>query len=335
VDRLEHYRAVVGLDTAADPLVLDVRGQRNDVLVSVAASRVWRFPRYAEDLPGLPLAVARLDAVAALGIPAPRVLAADVDAPLGRAHLVLTYLPGIALDDPAVATTTAAAQARLGADLAAVFVRLRHLPEGSWPIPTVGWADLWAGTGERALAALRGRRLLTGPDLGRAETELARAARTAASAPHGLVHGDLGGVNIRLDPGTGALQGLIDWDGAVPGDPAVDVAAVHALPAAIRELAPDPAVDPTGAAAAARHAHAVDAVVTAMLAAEPSLHEELARFGDYFATWPLQEVLWGVEHDDPALVQQGLARYRSASTSTSVPSAASASRTTRRASPGG
>lgn len=350
-DALRRYQAVIGRRSGRDDLVLDQRGQRNDVVVDVRAGLVWRFPRYAEDLPLLAETAQRLRAVTALGIPAPRVLGGEPTAALGRAHLVLSYVPGIALDDPAVGGLPAPARQLLGANLADVFRRLRRLPPGLWPGSCPDWGWLWADLGRRAAGVLP--ELLTPEEWARAEAALARAAATAAAAPQGLVHGDLGGVNVRLDPGTGALTGLIDWDGAVLGDPAVDVAAVAALPQAVRDLAPAAAADTDGAATAERHARAVEAVLASMLAAQPTLRDELDRFADYLATWPLQEAVWAVEHDDAAMLRDGLARYRAApassassasassaaapaeAASSSAPSAPSASRTTRSASPGG
>jgi Ser/Thr protein kinase RdoA (MazF antagonist) len=154
----------------------------------------------------------------------------------------------------------------------------------------------------------------------RAERDLDRAVATAREAPAGLIHGDLGGVNVRVDLATGALTGVLDWDGAVPGDPAVDTIAVAV------------GVDPR--------------VAAAMLAAGPEvgadLTGDLARAETYVATWALQEMAWGLGHDAPALTADGLAQYARgrqpsssgssgaspSSSGSSSPSAASASRTT-------
>ncbi len=48
----------------------------------------------------------------------------------------------------------------------------------------------------------------------------------------GILHGDLGSDNLLIDD-SGGFVGLLDWDGAVIGDPALDtVAVLHSLPAA-------------------------------------------------------------------------------------------------------
>ncbi|MEV6608574.1 aminoglycoside phosphotransferase family protein [Kutzneria sp. NPDC051319] len=43
------------------------------------------------------------------------------------------------------------------------------------------------------------------------------------AVPDSLVHGDLGGSNVHYSP-DGKLLGILDWDMAMPGDPAIDAA---------------------------------------------------------------------------------------------------------------
>ncbi|MFD4668110.1 aminoglycoside phosphotransferase family protein [Lentzea sp. NPDC058450] len=59
--------------------------------------------------------------------------------------------------------------------------------------------------------------------------------------PDALVHGDLGGSNVHWSP-DGTLLGVLDWDMAMPGDPAVDAACMawhgwdtvrHAVPSSV------------------------------------------------------------------------------------------------------
>ena len=49
------------------------------------------------------------------------------------------------------------------------------------------------------------------------------AALALEPVPDALVHGDLGGANVHWSAG-GKLLGILDWDLAMPGDPALDVA---------------------------------------------------------------------------------------------------------------
>ena len=49
------------------------------------------------------------------------------------------------------------------------------------------------------------------------------AALALAPVPDSLVHGDLGGSNVHYSS-DGKLLGILDWDMAMPGDPAIDAA---------------------------------------------------------------------------------------------------------------
>src|SRR5579875_4129180 len=57
----------------------------------------------------------------------------------------------------------------------------------------------------------------------RADLELAEVL-ALPSAARSMVHGDLGGENLRF--GAGRLVGVLDWDGAHLGDPAADLASI-------------------------------------------------------------------------------------------------------------
>ncbi len=318
---LDAYAEAAGVSPTTPGLVLDLRGKQHVVLIDRTAGLAWRFPRTVERLALLPDDCARLRAARRLGLPAPAVLGELLDAPLGRAHLLLEYLPGTAMDDPAARAIDDAAAARLGRDLAGFLARNRTLPDGGWPLPAPDWVGLWAALAEELRTTVVP---VLPPDLaGQAERDLDRAVAAAREAPRGLIHGDLGGVNVRVDLATGALTGVLDWDGAVPGDPAVDTIAVA--------VGADPRVG------------------SAMLAAGPvvgaDLTGDLVRAETYVATWALQEIAWGLGHDAPALAADGLARYArgrqsspfgssgaspssSGSSGATSPSATSASRTT-------
>ncbi len=291
------YLAAAGLPPDS-PARLDIRGTRQDVLVDPGAALVWRFPRYADDLDRLGTVAAIHTRVQELGMPSPRVIDAVLDAPLGQAHLVLTYLPGIALDDSRVAQCTAEIRTRIGAGIADLLLALGRAHPDPWPESRPQWSSLWHQQAREI--ARRVLPLLPAADPSdhvtpdpeheirflehtAASRVLAAAVQTAAGAPIGLVHSDLGGVNIRLDPTTGAVTGLLDWDHAFPGDPAIDTAAVTA------------GLDPV--------------IRTALLTARPALRTGLRRFDAYAATWPLQEILWGLDNERPDLVTDGLHRW--------------------------
>jgi aminoglycoside 2''-phosphotransferase len=100
-----------------------------------------------------------------------------------------------------------------------------------------------------------------------------------------LRHGDLGGDNIRYDPATNRVTGIIDFTFAALGDPAVDLAGlswygevfVEALSACYPTLA------------------------------DPALRSR-ARF--YRSTFALQQALWAIRAGDAAEFEDGIAAYR-------------------------
>ncbi|MBN6057130.1 phosphotransferase, partial [Nonomuraea sp. RK-328] len=123
---------------------------------------------------------------------------------------------------------------------------------------------------------------LLGPEPARrAVADVTRALRTAESAPTGFVHGDLGGANVLVarDP-EAAVAGVLDWEAAGPGDPAVDLAALSV------SVGPGTRERP---------------------AAFPGL---AARADAYAATFALQEAVYGLREGDASAVEAGLAPYR-------------------------
>ncbi|MEO6822192.1 MAG: aminoglycoside phosphotransferase family protein [Candidatus Nanopelagicales bacterium] len=263
-------------------------GAQNLVLLDPDNAVVRRYPRTPAGIARLPAVAERWRAVNALGLPAPRLLSVHPDAGDGEAYLTLSLLPGaqlapLDLSDPAAPPPIppGLASTRLGADLARVLVQMREVTDAAWPAPS-GWIDLWDDMAARTRVAVLP--LLAPADANRAREDLRTAGQAARARPNGLCHGDLGPHNLHVDPDSGALLGIIDWDDVMRGDVAGDVAALRAgLP---------------------------PAVTAAMLAAAPSLTHELARFVRYVATWPLQEALFGVEHERPDLVADGVARFR-------------------------
>ena len=145
--------------------------------------------------------------------------------------------------------------------------------------PRGAWADLFARIRTRLFPAMR-------PDARREvaahfEAFLGDAA-TAAIRP-ALVHGDFGPGNVLAeDAGAGApprLSGVIDFDHAGPGDPAVD------LP---------------------RQSFGLEAL-WARLPGGEALRDR-ARF--YQGTFALQEALYGAEHGDDEAFSRSIAPYR-------------------------
>ena len=102
--------------------------------------------------------------------------------------------------------------------------------------------------------------------------------------PASLIHNDLGPAHILATP-TGDLAGIIDWGDAVPGDPAMDLAWVL------------------------HHAPAIGERTLAAYGGPPdATFLERARFYDALGPW--YEVTHGLDIDQPAFVNRGLAGVR-------------------------
>jgi aminoglycoside 2''-phosphotransferase len=278
-ERLTSYAAVLGWPIDACELR---SGQRHDVVRVAAAGEAWRFPRTAAALAAVNVSAARYTAARELGLPAPSVLDV-VDAPLGVARMGTQLIGGVGMSPSVVDALAPAGRARLVEDLAGLLARLRGAPSLPWPGTDESWPARWLSLAERIRTSVlpliespSGRR--------RAEADLNQAMAAAQDAGLlGLTHGDLGGENIHLDPQTGHILGVLDWDDAAPGDPALDLAAINA--------------------------HAPPWLRAGLLAADRSLSELVVRAQAYLGTFALQEALWGVESGDAGSVASGLARY--------------------------
>jgi aminoglycoside phosphotransferase (APT) family kinase protein len=256
-------------------------GQYADVVVDVGRGVARRVPRYEAERAALPGLVAKLRAASALALPAPPVLGADLEGPLGVAHVELGYVPGVGLRHPSVACLPAAGRERLVRDLTGLLSALRDADLARWPAGDDGrWAERWLAL-RRDVAELVVPRLAPA-GVARALADADAAVAAAADAPIALAHGDLGGENVRVDPATGALTGVLDWDSAGPGDPAVDLAALSvSVPAPVVERLPATAGDALRARAYAR-------------------------------TFALQDAVFGLRRGDAEAARAGLAPYRGA-----------------------
>lgn len=174
---------------------------------------------------------ALLDRVRGL-LPVPRVLEAALvgEGPQRPPFLLLEALPGDRLD-VVLPAADAPLRRRLGEAVAGVLVLLatERMPRPGWfpddrlepePFPAAG-ADparwLEAHLAARWFARLPRAEREVLRDLGRRAREL--GARTTRVA---LVHGDLNPKNLLVDPATGGVTGVLDWEFAYAGSPLAD-----------------------------------------------------------------------------------------------------------------
>jgi aminoglycoside phosphotransferase (APT) family kinase protein len=254
------------------------RGQSADVVIDLERDEVWRFPRTPDALARMDADVERLEAARAGGLPAPQVLEVAAG-PAGTARVRMTRLAGTPLTD--CPPLSDAAAHRLAGDLATALEWLRRLPLPGWADDDGGWAEHWGDLRADATRLLLPRMSEAGRAVATAQLE--RAAARATSAPISPVHGDLGAAHLFVDPATGALQGIADWDTLGPGDPVVDLAALRAtLPAP---------------------------VLQALLALRSPSDDEQDRMAAYAGTFALQDALLSARADDWEAADEALAAY--------------------------
>ncbi|MFJ4985245.1 phosphotransferase family protein [Streptomyces sp. NPDC088732] len=181
------------------------------LLPGTAAVRISKRPSGAE---ALPRRTELLRAVGAAGLPfaVPEPLT-PVTAFDGRAAVAVSWIDGTALPQGEGDPARIAELLRALRDVPLTAELRRALSPAHQPAPARGWAGVLA---EDVIPRLPAR----WRDEGRRRLDDALALEPV---PDALVHGDLGGSNIHWGP-DGALVGVLDWDLALPFDPAVDAA---------------------------------------------------------------------------------------------------------------
>lgn len=238
-------------------------GAHNVVLFDTEV--ILRFPIRYRDADRIGKLGDRHRRAAALGLRAPQVLGEATGEP-GTAHLAIRRVHGLPLTE-ALTCLGGSQRTRALAEVAGLLGQLRRVEPADWPFPGEEWVALWEGLSPR-LDRLADR-------LPRARIRdwyavARRAAEVAADAPLGLMHGDLQNPNVRIDR-RGNVSGVLDWDTALIGDPAMDTAAVL---------------------------HSVGSEATArLLASLPWLRDDMQRFAVYRSTWELQNALWRAGDD--------------------------------------
>jgi aminoglycoside 2''-phosphotransferase len=267
-------------------LRLNDDGQNNDALI-VNDDLIFRFPRDEEGIEKLATEVAllgRLRPFVPLPIPEPTYTSF---APRAVGHVFAGYrmLPGeplwresvAAMGDPAIVQ-------RLATQLATFLRALHGIPTDQVAdvLPPTDWRRLWRGLEEQIDAAL----FAYIPPATQERITATFAAffddsRNFAFTPT-VIHGDFGTGNLLFDPHRGMMTGVIDFGSATLGDPANDVAALLTYG---------------------------EPFVRQGLASYPAMEAMLPRARFYLRTFPLQDALYGVEHNDADAFADGIARF--------------------------
>jgi aminoglycoside 2''-phosphotransferase len=291
-NRLAHYRhrirSVYPEIEASTVRLIEKDGQNSDVVV-VDEAVVFRFPRYAEAIHRLPVVARILRTVrhhVTLAVPDP--IYCSLEPPeVGQAFLRYPILPGEPLWREALeAVADPTVLQGLATQLAGFLLELHRVPvEEAVPDspgafdPLARWQDLYARIRLRLFPHMRRQaRQSVGEHF---EAFLSDPAHL--SIVPALVHGDFGTGNVLYNPAAMQITGVIDFDSAGVGDPALDLAAALTNPA--------------------RFARCFTRVY-------PVTEKIMRRVQFYQGTFALQEALFGLENGDDEAFRSGIEPYR-------------------------
>lgn len=246
-------------------------GQNNRILDT--GQIIVRIPRHDEARSELVREAAGLAVLAPrLPLPVPVPEVRTVGTYVVAVHRKLPGEPLLSLDG-----MHDAQRQELARDLARFLRALHALPldilPPSAPIdPMAEWRDLLAQLEAKALPLLPAAVGKTIRD------NFARFIGDVPAAPRTITHGDFGTGNILVD--NGKASGIIDFAGCGEGDPAYDLASLSA--------------------------GLGDEFLALMAPHYPGIAAMRDRIAFYRSTFPLLDVLFGVDHDDAAALEAGL-----------------------------
>lgn len=170
-----------------------------------------------------------IDRVRRSGVPAVEVLGVGTDGQLpGGRWMIMRAAPGRTLQEVGRQAPTIG---RTLDDLAECYTRLHRVElPGYGPVAVDGqrgelgsWSQWQQQTASEALAALNARDAVSAGFVTRVR-ELSKAfADDLDRKPGVLLHADLGDRETFVDPETGAVTAIVDWGGALVGDPLYDL----------------------------------------------------------------------------------------------------------------
>ena len=171
-----------------------------------------------------------MEQVRAAGVPTVEVLGTGTDDRLpGGRWMITRAASGQTLQD--VGRTVPTVDRTLD-DLAEAYTRLHRIaPAGFGPLGPggrQGTCDTWSGwqrrTIDEALGILMAREAVSADFASRVRRTCDDFAAELDRAPAALLHADLGDREVFVDPESGAVTALVDWGGALVGDPLYDLA---------------------------------------------------------------------------------------------------------------
>lgn len=271
-DAMPLQRIVAELGLPSEPPAVLIGSGQNSVAYELDG-RILRLPRHCGAERDLVREAAALRAVRPLlPVPVPDLEVRRIDGQFVSLHAKIL---GESLSD--LTGLRIGAQRVLAADLAAFLKALHSLPIDSVEAePAEASSSEWNGLLAQCEAVAFP---LLSPDVVTGlRKRFSDFLATCDALPQCLIHGDFGTGNILVD--RGRLSGVIDFSGCGPGDPAYDFASLAAGLG-------DPFVD----------------LVLAHFSPDTAARD---RMGFYRMTFPLLDILYGVENRDPETVRAGV-----------------------------
>lgn len=261
-------------------------GQFNDLLI-VNDDPLFRFPAYPEALQTLKQSTEILRLIHnRVSLPTPDPIYASLGTlEVGKAFIGYHMLPGEPVDIYALQSRYDDATCQRLADQLATFLKSLHSIPVADQLPATDsrpyWIDFYARVQQKIFPLVSA----SAQAEIRAHFEPYLADPRSFDYPRALVHGDFGTGNILFDPARVEFTGVIDFDFAEYGDPALDFAAIYGFRG-------------RGAGFARR-----------FFRVYPQLETFMPRVHFYTGTYLLQEALFGVENNEPDLIASGLEPY--------------------------
>lgn len=277
-------------ETFPDLVIESVRSpqresQYNQILI-LNDTWVFRFPRYAHGVSAMLREnnlLGRIGTHLPLPVPDP-IYTSQNTTIVGQVFSGYRLLPGESLYPDKLAAIPQERHQPLADQLGTFLRQLHAIPEQIHKLiePPRDSLDEW----DRMYAQIRARLF----DYMRPEARLQVAShfetflQELQASPYQpcLRHGDFGGSNILYDPDRLVITGIIDFSSLALGDPAVDIAAAATLG---------------------------ESFVLRMSSVYPEIETMLPRARFYRGTFALQEALAGLQDDDRAAFERGIAPY--------------------------
>ena len=156
-------------------------------------------------------------------MPEPVALCTDPDV-LGQPFYLMSFVPGIVLEDPGLVPDRQAAS-RVGELLVDTLVALHGIDPEAVGLTGFGRPE---GFLQRQIARWHKQFQASLPDGDGVAAVVERLAeRLPASSGVGIVHGDYRLTNVLFSPGFGRIAAVVDWEMATLGDPLTDLGLLY------------------------------------------------------------------------------------------------------------